>query len=390
MDKLRREAERSGDSLRHALELRRQGQDIRAKRLLQDLAWDHCEGAEAALEQIYPLNDELKDKLGSLSLGAYPCFLSIEQLLGSLDPRVAQAIIAQFPRLFIGFQIPQQLRERLRRYRKLAGERRLLPRLKSKSHWVFRLHWADPLEEELSALFNWLELEPHYRAGAEYTRHHDFLFGWKLYSLGYVELIKRWGRDLPDKTWRERMFFDVATGSHDSCSLPEESVIPNWAPKNSSLSYDQFHQGVLRSALFKHFRGRGWEPASELKNSDARQLIYVALGASIEVNPRGVFGRRERRIKAVSALQEVIGDRVICWDNDFIIPWEFGHIESLLKELIVSVAKTDKSPDFDVLEQVTFGVAPIKENWETAIETALLLCSKASEEGLTYLPECID
>lgn len=389
MDKLRREAERSGDSLRFALELRRQGQDIRAKRLLQDMAWDGIESASMALEQIYPLTGELQSIVGSLSLEAYPCFLSIEELLGSLDPRVSEAILEQIPRLFIGFQFPYEIREQLRQYRKLAGERRLLPRLKSRKHWAFRLRWSDPLEEELTALFNWLELGQHYRTRPDYERHHDFLFGWKLHNLQYKELTLRWGKDLSGKSWREQMFEDSANGISSWSSPSSGSPLPSWAPKNSVLAYDRFHHGIQRSALFQKTPGSGWSPSLELRSSGTNQLIYVRLGELLLRNPQAVFGRRERRKRAVGALQKVVGDRVITWDNDFVIPWELGRVNALLKQLHNACTTTMESQDCGALEQFSMGVAPIEGNWTSAIVTAALRCGRAREQGLSYLPECL-
>ncbi|MDF1665933.1 MAG: hypothetical protein P1V97_29525 [Planctomycetota bacterium] len=392
MDKLRREAERSGDSLRYALELRRQGQDLRAKRLIQDLAWDKHTGAEEALEQLYSLNEEMRGLLDILSRGPAQASLAMSQLLGSLDPRINKEISEQIPRCLRAFRGNESLCANMGQIRQLVEVRSLIDRLRSTDTWSFRLVIADPLEEELAELLDWFLIEFNYRKQRFYDRHNDLLLGWTLCEYKHTELLQKWeedyrGRAWPELIWRERLG-ERLKGTLPAQLVPDVKVIPDWAMgvsfsglngKSYALQYTNFfHERSIQEGL----------ALDKFVGFSGSYLIFLNLGSLRKpIVVRELRRRFAINKKLVSRWQGLVGDRVMSRDHDFVILWEFGNLQRLIPLLEL---KAREVIDNFGHGHLSIGVSADTGNWSGTIDNAEKQNRKAREQGLTYLPECLE
>ena len=380
MDKLKREAERSGDSLRYALELRRQGRNIPAKRLIQELAWDEHERALEALDQLYPLDPELQSSLDSLAEDVIKCIFYVSDFLGSLDPRVNKEIVRH---LEVGLQFYGEeaaIGEDLQGNLELAQSRSLLERLKVESGWSSRFTWADPLEEELSLFLDWFETDLLYRNCDNYNREDDFLLGWTIQKFGTKALLKRWLKGFKVETWRERCLEGWLRGSVSATKVPDSEVEPSWANASPFGSIAASNHGLSAWSYLSRELGQGWKPKTALVQSDCQSLIYLKLGSSKKgQDPTSSEERTQLHRKLVSVWQEQVGDRVLVHDLDSIVPWEFDKVSEVSEGLLAVSKSILEQTELSGFDCVFAGIAEIEGDWESAIESARRLCLEAED-----------
>ncbi|MDF1663333.1 MAG: hypothetical protein P1V97_16290, partial [Planctomycetota bacterium] len=236
MDKLRREAERSGDSLCYALELRRQGQGLRAKRLIQDLAWDKHPGAEEALEELYPFSEDLQSILDEVTENLEEHGYWIGPMVGSMDPRVNRLLLDFLPKHLEEIGPNAQHRETYEDHLRLANRGSQLDRLKSQQWWGERMQWADPFEEEMSEFLDWHDGDHDWQERTRTQGHNlrEFQLGerrlsWILIKLNYSELLRRWAKTFPARTWTEKTLVQRCDGTLRASLVPHGPAVPTWA-----------------------------------------------------------------------------------------------------------------------------------------------------------------
>lgn len=393
MDKDRREAERSGDPIRYALELRRIGEDLRAKRLLQYLAWDQ-EDAMKVLDQLYPLCFEWEDILIQIE-GEEATWRSwANEIAGSVDPRVNQRLEES---------VPQELSEALADSGIEQFQDCFLvidckeqgPRLKTIDFWVDRLEWAEPLPAEMSDFMDWLRGIGQVKDRSRLYEFGRIRLGWALYRWGFGNLLRRWAESEEQRNWRERTLVERFEKTLSVKLAPEGQAIPSWVKCRRLPSFREARVAALpRAPYFPGYFATTMtgKPADFLKESFKRgHLLFVMLPQDTDpMNNQIISNKKLRFVNAVvSSWQELIGDRIITTERwlEYVILWEFGQLKTVLKQLIELFNETRDS--HEEKGEMSIGVAAVSGDIKASFALAKSRCEKAIAAGLNYLPECL-
>lgn len=390
MDKLRREAERSGDSLRYALELRRQGQNRRAKRLLQDLAWDKHSGATDALEQLYPFSERLTKQIEGLQGSRRDCFYAASELIGSLDPRVNDHCRKAMIPWSSDESTQSETRDFFKKWIDYLEERDLPTRLFfAPRNLAKALKWAEPLPEELPEIVDQFRASqikfgvPNLGPGIE------MMLAWHLCKAQLAELIPAVIERFEAANWRDRQL--VASVNRDRDLNGDLPAAPNWGlPELSPLElYDPLSGAYLRSVFVDSKNGDFGEAHQWTKANDwPSELILLNIDRMRDINDNLGCHQGDLAIQRFVGLwQDCVGDRVIRWSaGDYIVPWELGSMKETLKRLVIAVKDAHflgsiSHPSF------TMGVTSFHGDWFEAVERARINHELALDRGLPYIPK---
>ncbi|MDF1665932.1 MAG: hypothetical protein P1V97_29520 [Planctomycetota bacterium] len=390
MDKLRREAERSGDSLRCALELRRQGQDLRAKRLIQDLAWDKHPGAEEALDQLYPFSDRLTKQLERLQGSRRDCFFAASELVGSLDPRVNALCRTAMLQWEDDESAQPETRDFFKKWIAYLDEKHLPSRLGfAPRNLAKALKWAEVLPEELPEIVEEFRASQLRFGVANLGPANEIMLAWHIEKAGMPELLPKVLERFEAINWRDRQL--LAKGSEQR-RLETSHEIPRspWGPEELSPleRYDLLSGAYLRSVFVDSKTG---EPGQMRSWAERRNwtgdLILLNINRMTEINDHYGFYAGDLAVQEMVGLwQDCVGDRVIRWSaNDYIVLWELGSVNELLTRMIES---TNNAPWMGSSPKPTFtmGATPFLGDWFEAVERARAQRRQAREQNLPFIP----
>lgn len=393
MDKDRREAERSGDPIRYALELRRSGEDLRAKRLLQELAWDNND-ALTVLDDLYPIWPEHEEILADVECRDSAWYSYANHIAGSPDPRVNRRLADA---------MPQNLKDGgaessspyYQNYFELRDCRSQTLRLHCEDYWLDRLEWIEPLPEEMTDFLDWLQGIQPFNDWSGLYEYSQCRLGWTLYRWGFGDLLRCWAESGEQTNWRERTLVERLEKTLSVKLVPKGQAIPSWLKWRLLPSFREARNAALPRVPYfpgNSFSEMSGEPAEFLKEDFKRgHLLFVRV--PMETDPKKRRKISPKKIQflntLVSSWQEMIGDRVIkteCW-LEYVILWEFGQLKTVLKQIIDVVHKTKESSGDG--HGLTIGVASVSGDIKASFALAKSRCEKAVAKGVNYLPECL-
>ena len=382
MDKDRREAERSGDPIRYALELRRSGEERRAKRLLQDLAWDKVEAAELALDELYPLDSETY-QIYDGPVGLDRISSNLDDLLGSLDPRLNKNIEEHILSILSsGIELHPDTQVRYEQWLPICGQRNILDRLALDPElFSRRLRYAEPLEEELDAIITYVKsLREHPGRDAD-TRLADLSLAWHIQVTGTSAQLQSWATDYHPEYWIERRAFAEVTGDTDFFN--DETKDPPWRLR--SLPPNEIYRDGTMAIYLQNFKDHREALTASLENPFL--IVLYVNNSEYTVRPGESWDMKTDYQRAhVETWQQLVGDRVfsqVTVDFEYFVLWEHGEINEIMSRL------AQQNPDFQALGfskeySVSFGAAPLNENWDSAYNKAKERQEEAKKNGVRF------
>lgn len=395
MDKLRRDAERSGDSLRYALELRRQGQDLRAKRLIQDLAWDKVPGAVAALEQLYPFSDRLKRQIKALQGSRRDCFFAASELIGSLDPRVNELSRAAMTPWLNDPSAQSETRDFFGKWIDYLNENHLPTRLAyAPRNLAKALKWAEALPEEMPEIVEEFRASQLRFGVSNLGPANEMMLAWHIEKTETPELLPLVLERFEPIHWRDRQLKDRGAAAPKIKWASEIPAPLRWGPPDLSPieRYDLLSGAYLRSVFVKPMLGASVAPQSWTQaRSWVGDLVLLNIDRMTEINDHSGFYSGDRAIQEmVGFWQDCVGDRVIRWSaNDYIILWELGSVNELLGSILEFVNNASwlgsaPKPTF------TMGTTGFYGDWLAAVERARTQRRLAREQNRPFIPVAIE
>lgn len=389
MDKDRREAERSGDSIRYALELRRSGEDLRAKRLLQDLAWD-SDDAVKALNDLYPIWPEHDEILTLIEADEAAWRSWANEIAGSIDPRVNHCLAESIPNFLTEYRYESEV-DQFQNCFELLKCREQGPRLKSEDYWSDRLEWAEPLPAEMSDFLNWLDLKREGPRRHRLNEYSDVRLGWALFRLGDEDLLRRWAQHSNRDFWRERTLLARLDKTLSVTLAPEGRAVPSWV--QCRLLPNCFEVAGCALSWIHYFEpGKAGEPRAILRQNLGRgHLLFLSdsMRMKSQSEPLQKGNDRSFRNALVSDWQKHLGDRFISALHlqGFVFLWEFGQLKTVLNQLIEVFNETRDSHEEE--GEMRIGVAAVSGDIKASFALAKSRCEKAVAEGVAFLPECL-
>lgn len=394
MDRLRREAERSGDSLNFALELRRGGEDLRAKRLLQELGWDN-DDALTVLDELYPLWPEHEQILGRVKEKHSGWRIMVCHIVGSPDPRINHRLRETTQRRN-SRDSESSRRNVLDDSLKLLDCRAQMRRLKSEEFWFERLEWAEPLPEEMSAFMDWLDRRTNGNRREWFDEYGRVRLGWALFRWGFGDLLRRWLKTFNPVRWRERTLLERLEKTLTATLVPEGQAVPSWVQPRLLPRYRDTGEAALPETPYiqNSLREGEWAtPTKYLKERFHRgHVLYLSFPKRLHSNRDQIWSKRGLRLRSelVSSWQELLGDRVISTERkqDYVIIWEFGQLKTVLESLISAFNAVFSEP-YEHAGELRIGVASVTTDLQASLNLAKLRSENAFQQSVSYLPECL-
>lgn len=394
MDRLRREAERSGDSLNFALELRRGGEDLRAKRLLQELGWDNGD-ALSVLDDLYPLWPEHEQILTIVEKDEELYRFQLATIIGSPDPRVNRRLSKS---------LPNSVKTASTVVRSIIFDKSLEllecrqqgPRLRSVDFWFERLEWAQPFPEEMSEFMDWLDNKNRGRRPDSLTLYSQLRLGWALFRWGFGDLLQRWLKTYEPVHWRERTLLERFEKTLTATLVPEGQAVPSWVQTRLLPLYRDAPEAALpeKPYILNSLREGEWAaPTKFLKERFQKgHVLYVCFPKRLHSNRDQSWSTRGLRLRneLVSSWQELLGDRVISTERkqDYVILWEFGQLKTVLESLITAYKAVFSEP-YEHAGELRIGVASVTTDLQASLNLAKLRSESAFQQSVNYLPECL-
>lgn len=378
MDKDRREAERSGDPIRYALELRRSGEERRAKRLLQNLAWDNHD-AMRVLEELYPVHPTKYLFVDDPNPLRRP-ISHVDDLLGTLDPRLNRRIEQRLIEMSNRPESDLSSQDPFRNWIRLVNERSLPQRVCTSANFLGRrLCYAEPLPEDLERIVAHAKILREQDERNSEARLGDLTLAWHIKQSGTPTLLQAWAEDYEPLYWLERRMVGDAIGA-ENFFQDERTKDPLWRFRDLP-PYEVYDKNTL--AVHGFYLEEGREHFMDLMKNP--YLIVIYLNRQHEYGHGQRLERNSLRRAYVNVWQEVVGDRVIQLNSlEFLVLWEHGDINEIVQRL------SEQRPDLQSLglnmeHSVSLGAARLRGDWTRAEGRARERQIEAREEGLSFL-----